>query len=203
MRMLILLLFMLCCMLSSAQAQDIRAMFMEAPDSVLPLLPRGVRADCIDFADAGMLYPVSNKLDGKSTLKKLTGDYLLLQSTSISTVEMKMLPSADSFVVCVVNTVYAEAADSRIAFFDNNWKRIDSEQRFKAPLIKDFFDIPDEKAVDMCDIYLVSLKLDSVGNSLIAEYTMPDYMNDDDAAKVRPLLRKLVYSWNGERFVME
>lgn len=203
MRMLILLLFMLCCMLSSAQAQDIRAMFMNAPDSVLPLLPRNVRADCIDFADAGMSYPVSNKLDGKSTLKKLTDDYLLLQSTGISTVEMKMLPFRDSFVICVVNTVYAEAADSRIAFFNNDWQRIDDESLFKAPLIRDFFDVADEKAVDMCDIYLVSLNLCPDDESLVAEYTMPNYMNEDDARKVCPFLKKIVYRWNGEGFVME
>jgi hypothetical protein len=32
---------------------------------------------------------------------------------------------------------------------------------------------------------------------------MPDYMNDDDAAKVRALLNKIVYRWNGARFVKE
>jgi hypothetical protein len=32
---------------------------------------------------------------------------------------------------------------------------------------------------------------------------MPAYMNVDDAAKVKPLLRKLVYRWNGERFVID
>jgi hypothetical protein len=32
---------------------------------------------------------------------------------------------------------------------------------------------------------------------------MPAYMNVDDAAKVKPLLRKLVYRWSGGRFVID
>ena len=48
-----------------------------------------------------------------------------------------------------------------------------------------------------------SLALSAGDNTLVAEYTMPAYMNVDDAAKVKPLLRKLVYRWNGERFVID
>jgi hypothetical protein len=32
---------------------------------------------------------------------------------------------------------------------------------------------------------------------------MPDYMSSDDAAKVRALLRRIVYRWNGSSFVRE
>ena len=105
MRKILLILLLLCAWSTTSSAQDVRTLFMDAPDAVLPLLPRNVRADCIDFADAGMDYPVSNLLGGKSTLKVLGKDYLLLQSTAVSTVEMKVLPMGESSVVCVVNTV--------------------------------------------------------------------------------------------------
>ena len=201
MRKILLILLLLCGVLSNASAQDMRTMFIDAPDEVLPLLPHIARADCIDFADAGMDYPVTNRLGGKSTLKKLTDDYLLLQSTSVSAVEMKMLPYGDSAVVCVVKSVSAEATDSRVDFYDNDWKKLDATSFFVAPSIKDFFTEADDKALDLCDIYLVSLKLDADDMTLVAEYTMPNYMNEDDAAKVRPLLRKILYRWNGARFV--
>lgn len=203
MRKTILVIFMLCGLSVALPAQDIRTLFIEAPDSVLPSLPRSVRADCVDFADAGMNYPVSNIFDGKSVLKELDDDHLLLQSTAVSTVEMKLLPAGDSYVVCVVKTVFAEAADSRIAFFDHDWKRLDTGLYFTPPAIKDFFAGEDNKVLDMCDIYLVSLKLDSEKDFVVAEYTMPDYMNSDDAGKVRSSLRKIVYRWDGKRFVME
>lgn len=194
-----LFILLLCSLTFSASAQNMRTLFMDAPEFVLPLLPRNTRADCIDFADAGMSYPVSNLLGGKSVLKMLTDDYLLLQSSSVSTVEMKVLPLADSFVICVVKSVSAEATDSRIAFYDADWKQLDSSTFFKAPSIRDFFNEADENILDICDMYLVSLKLDADNESIVAEYTMPDYMSAEEAEKVRPLLKKIVYRWSQER----
>ena len=203
MRKLLFILLLSCGMFSSAAAQDIRALFLDAPDAVLPLLPRNLRADCIDFADAGMAYPVSNFLGGESTLKVLTGNYLLLQTTSASTMEMKVLPCGDSFVICVIKSVSAEATDSRIAFYDKDWNLFDTSLFFTAPSIRDFFTVADGKVLDLCDMYLVSLSLYGTSDSLVAEYTMPEYMNSDDASTVRPLLKKIVYRWEGKGFVKE
>lgn len=203
MRKVWLIILMMCGLATGLQAQDIRSVFVEAPDSVLPLLPRNTRADCIDFADAGMEYPVSNVLEGKSVLKQLDDDHLLLQSTGISTVEMKLLPKGDSYLICVVKTVFAESADSRVAFFTPDWKRAETSSFFAPPAIRDFFIDCDDKLLEMCDIYLVSLKLDPADNIIVAEYTMPGYMNSEDAVKVRSVLKKIVYRWNGLRFVTE
>lgn len=190
-------------MLAPTAAQDIRAMFMDAPDEVLPLLPRNARADCVDLADAAMLYPVSNMLGGKSTLKVLSDNYLLLQTTGASTMEMKLLPHGDDFVICVIKSVLAEVADSRIAFYDKNWKKLDTSLFFTSPSIKEFFNEPDEKVLDICDMYLVSLRLNETNNFIVAEYTMPGYMNSDDASKVRQLLKTISYRWDGNMFVKE
>ena len=203
MRKLLLIFLMMYGMFSSATSQDIRALFLDAPDEVLPLLPRNARADCIDLADAAMVYPVSNLLGGKSILKILTDNYLLLQTTGASTMEMKILPHGDSFVICVVKSVSAEATDSRITFYSNNWKKLDTSFFFPSPSIKDFFTSVDEKILDICDMYLVSLKLAETDNSIVAEYTMPGYMNSDDASKVRQLLKKIIYRWDGNMFVKE
>jgi hypothetical protein len=79
---------------------------------------------------------------------------------------------------------------------------LDTVLFFKEPLIKDFF-VDNSDILELCDIYLVSLHLNAANNTLVAEYTMPDYLNDDDAEKVRPLLKKIIYRWNGVRFVKE
>lgn len=203
MKKIVVIFLMLCCHALLSQAQDIRKLFVEAPDSVLPLLPRNSRADCVDFADAGMVYPVTNLLSGKCVMKELGKSYLLLQTSGASTLEMKILPFNGSFVICVVNTVFAEAADSRIAFFDSSWNRLPAGKFFEEPAIADFFVDKENagKSMDKCDIYLVTLKPSDANNDIVAEYTMPDYMNEDDAAEVRPLLKKITYRWNGKRFV--
>lgn len=198
------LLFLIVWMLAGVvSAQDMRTIFMDAPEELFPLLTKGLRADFVDYIDAGMTAKVTNRLDGVSVLEELDDDYLRLAMTASSTVQMKLLPFESDTVICVVNTVRAESADSRISFYNKAWKKLDGDGMFKSPQVKDFFTSPDSAYIDMCDIYLVSLMLSPVNNTLVAEYTMPSYMNIDDAKKVKPLLRKLVYRWDGECFVIE
>ena len=77
-------------------AQDMRTLLVAMPDSILPLLTKNNRMDCVDFVDSKMKAEVKNRLGEVSELKVLTKDYLLLQMTSQSTVEMKLLSVNDS-----------------------------------------------------------------------------------------------------------
>lgn len=196
-------LLLILCVHGLSVAQDMRTLFVEAPDSVFPLLDKNLRADCVDFIDAGMKYAVTNKLEGKSTLVELAADYMLLETTASSTIQMKKLPMADGFIICVVNTVCAESADSRVAFFDSSWRRLAVSDFLASPSIRDFFasDSVADELMDMCDIYLVSLSLNADDKNLVAEYTMPSYMNKDEAEKVLPHLQKIIYNWDGMRFI--
>ncbi len=189
--------------MTMASAQDMRTIFLNAPDKIFPLLTGNDRADLVDFIEADMKAKVSNRLDGVSELRELGRDYLMLATTASSTMQMKLLPVKDDTIICVVKTVKAEAADSRICFYDKEWNMLNAGGMFSFPSIVDFFTSDADELVDMCDIYLVALTLSAADNSLVAEYTMPAYMNVDDAKRVKPLLRKLTYRWNGERFVIE
>ena len=186
-----------------ASAQDMRAVFLNAPDKIFPLLTGNDRADLVDFIEAGMTAKVSNRLDGASELHELGHDYLMLATTASSTMQMKLLPVKGDTIICVVKTLKAEAADSRICFYDKEWNMLNADEMFCFPSIGDFFTSDADGCMDICDIYLVSLTLSATDNSLVAEYTMPAYMSVDDAKRVKPLLRKLTYLWNGERFVIE
>lgn len=204
-KLLFLILFMLPGAASLVSAQDLRAIFRDAPDELFPLLTKNMRADLIDYADAGMAATVTNNLDGVSVLEELEDDYLLLATTASSTIQLKLLPMQGGTIICMVKSVKAEATDSRIRFYDMEWNRLDAGGMFTPPAINDFF-VPEADVSgieDICDMYLVALSLDAAGNTLVAEYTMPAYMSSEDASKVKSLLRKLVYRWNGERFVIE
>lgn len=200
-----LILFVFFGAVTSVPAQDMRTIFREAPDEIFPLLTKNLRADLVDFVDAGMKAKVTNDFDGVSVLECMDDDYLLLATTASSTMQLKLLPLHGDTIMCAVKSVKAEATDSRILFYDLDWNVIDGNAMFVQPAIKDFFmpGVAAGKAIDMCDIYLVSLALNANDNTLVAEYTMPAYMSAEDAAKVTPLLRQLVYRWNGERFVIE
>lgn len=184
------------------EAQDLRTLFVEMPDTLLPLLTANDRRDMIDFRDAGMTTPVSNRLDGKSRITALTDDYLSLELSRSSSMQIKMINCVGGdTLLCVVNTVAAEACDSRIHFYNTRWERVDGPY-FTMPSIADFFHPSDSvaKALDICDIYLVKLSLSPDSDSLKADYTMPQYMSQSDSARVASQLRTLRYHWTGRRF---
>lgn len=205
MRKLLFIIMLLCGASSQMRAQEMRTIFLVAPDSIFPLLSKSYRADLVDYIDAGMTAKVTNSLDGTSILEELAPDYMRLAVTASSTMQLKQLPFEGDTIICVVKTVKAEAADSRICFYDKAWNRLDGQLMFSQPSVGDFFvSVADADAwSDVCDIYLVSLTLSAGDNTLVAEYTMPAYMNVDDAKKVKPLLRKLTYRWDGECFVID
>ncbi|MBO7290077.1 MAG: DUF3256 family protein [Bacteroidaceae bacterium] len=204
-RIVSILMLFACCALQDAAAQDMRSLFLNATDDVFPLLTWNNRADCVDYVDAGMEARVTNLLGGTSVLKRLTGEYLYLETSANSWVEARLLPSAEDTIICMVKGVKAEATDSRLFFYDRSWRALSCDSLVEEPAIDEFFASADSAAVysARCDIYLVRYSLDSEDALLTAEYTMPAYMNNDDAAKVAPLLRVISYRWNGKRFVRE
>ena len=203
MRKSLLIILLLCAAVLQMRAQEMRTIFLEAPDSIFPLISKSYRADMVDYIDAGMTAKVNNSLDGTSVLEGLAPDFMRLAVTASSTMQLKLLPLENDTVICVVKSVVAEAVDSRIYFYDKEWNLLDGAGLFCFPSIGDFFVSSADEYVDMCDIYLVSLTLSAADNTLVAEYTMPAYMSVADAQRVKPLLRKLVYCWNGERFVRQ
>ena len=190
-------------------AQDMRTLLVAMPDSILPLLTKNNRMDCVDFVDSKMKAEVKNRLGEVSELKVLTKDYLLLQMTSQSTVEMKLLSVNDSAkVVCVVRTVCAPVCDSAVEFYDISWKRLKTADYIACPLVDSFFrnpaqtDLPYQLFREKADVDLIKASL-SVERAVIRfEYTTPDYLSEDDREKIRPYLRKdpLVYSWTEGKF---
>ena len=187
---------------STVSAQNMRDIFLNAPDAIFPLLDKSYRADLVDYIDAGMKAKVTNKFDGISVLEQLDDDYMRLATSESSMMQMKLLPTQGDTIICVVKSVRAEAVDSRICFYDKEWNLLAVGEKFRAPSISEFFISPEDAAehIDICDIYLVALELSANENSLVAEYTMPVYMSREDAERVAPCLRKLVYMWNGEMF---
>lgn len=118
---------MLLCVLS-LHAQDMKTLFIAMPDSMAPLLTKVNREDCVDFLASNMKAEVKNRFGKVSELKKLTDDYLFLQTTGSSSMEMKLLPLNDSVkVICVINTVCGPVCDSEIRFIvhgGSNWRKV-------------------------------------------------------------------------------
>lgn len=214
---------MLLCLLTCVallRAQEMRTLFVAMPDSVAPLLTAVNRADCVDFLDSQMKAVVKNRFGTTSELKTLTADYLYMQTSDQSSMEMKLLPLDDSVkVICAVFTVCGPACDSRLAFFDTQWRELYAAEFIRFPEADAFFLPVDSLPVDSlstqeaaaatyalarrkADMTLLKATLSPDDTDLTFVYTTPDYLGEEEREKLRPYLRQqpVVYRWTDGRF---
>lgn len=193
----------------SANAQQLKDLFVHMPDSLSPLLTEVNRADCIDFLESKMKAVVDNRLGGKSEMTDLSSDYLRLQLTAQTSWQMKLLPMNDSIkVICMIATACAPACDSFVRFYDLQWKEIPSSSFLLMPTTKDFFVKNDtltvdeyETALNKADICLIKAELNKKDNGLVLTLTTPDYLDKETAEKLKPFLRReLSFFWKEGRF---
>ncbi|MDR2774282.1 MAG: DUF3256 family protein [Tannerella sp.] len=191
-------------------AQHIEKLFIAMPEGIIVQLEEAWRKDLADLYKSGKTATLENTMQGKSTLLKLTDNYLLLQSTGRSTVEMKLLPLVNNtHIICMITTAYAPVADSRVVFYTTDWNILPAEELY-TPVTADWFLKDDaghasgetSEMNPISDIFLVKYSLDAEKNTLTAEYTTPLYLDAESREKALLLLKDThkVYEWRLSRF---
>jgi hypothetical protein len=194
---------------TSVSASPLAARFIAMPDSLLPLMTKVNREDCVDFLDSHMAARVKNRFGGPTEMTVLTADYLRIEMTAYSTVEMKLLPTGDSTAVtCMVTTVQGPVADSRVQFFDAQWQELPAEDYLVEP-VEDAFFTPQDTLTDeyvrlrrLCNLYLVQAQLSPDDRSLTFTYTTPQQLSKEDREALAPYLRQkpVKYEFEGSHF---
>ena len=203
---------MLMLWLLPANAQQAKQYFVSMPDTILPLLTEINRADCIDFLESNMRAIVTNRLDGKSEMTKLTDNYIEIKLSEQSSWQMKVLALNDSTqVLCTVFTACAPACDSHIKFYTTQWESLSLADYIQTmPTLSDYlpqlnetdYDIQTLNAVKQADLLLIKMQLSADDNTLVCSFDTPQYMEKSAAQKLTPLLQKpVVYNWNSGKFV--
>ena len=201
---------LLSCLACSMAAQDMKSVFISMPDSITPFLTKVNKEDCVDFLDNNMKAEVSTRLGGTAEMKVLTDDYVWMQTTPTSSLEMRLFPVNDSVkVVCMVKTVCASACDSHIRFYASDWsKQFRTEDFLQAPTGESFF-LPNDSLTDEAlvvrkkvDMHLLKASLSKDDASLTFIYTTPEYLNKEDREKLLPHLRQepIILKWENGRF---
>jgi hypothetical protein len=213
--------FIICIILCTAPlfttaAQDIKNIFINMPDSLAPLLSKDNRADCVDFLKSKMKAEVENKLKSKSEMTEMTSNYIQIRMSPNSIWQMKLLPTSKDTIkiVCVVTTVCAPVCDSQIHFYTSNWTPLETKEFIKLPKADDFFIAP--KSTDptdslfhqysvsrnLADVFFMKADLDKIENTLTFSYTTPDFMQKEDAEKMKGFLRNpIIFKWGKGKFV--
>ena len=193
----------------SLQAQNMKELFVAMPDTLVPLLTKVNREDFGDFLASKMKAEVRNRFGKTSEMTELTDDYLYLKMTSVSSMEMKLLPLKDSLkVICVVQTYQAPVSDSKVRFYDTDWKPLEASRFIDLPADSLFFRTPANKVQadslqnlrTHTDISLQEARLSADNRTLLFRY---DYLDKATSANLQAyLIRKpLRYVWENGRFI--
>jgi hypothetical protein len=193
-----------------AHTQDIATFFANMPNQYLPQVEEAWRKDLVSLYQSGKPAELENTMSGRSTLQKMTSDYLLLQITDRSTLEIKLLPLINhTFIACVITTVFAPVPDSRVAFFTTDWQPLQAAALWEPAdtdsFIKEDIDrnAPDyQNARSYVDVDFIHYQLDPDQLLMKAEYTTPAYLSLEERKQLNPFLKEtpLVYQWKNGRF---
>ena len=117
---------MLLCLMTNIRvsAKTIKEIWTSLPDSMIVYLNRDIRAECINLLDMGMKAEVANKLGGKTRIDTLTSNFISVALTESSNMQIKLLPTQNDTVICVVHTYSAPLPESSVALYTQKWEKI-------------------------------------------------------------------------------
>lgn len=191
------------------QAQKMRDVFAAMPDSVLGIMTKNNRLDCIDFIENTMAAKVHNRFDGDTELKVLTLDYLDLQLTKNCRVEMKLLPAGDTlYYICMARTYSGPVAETKVVLYTQDWETLPEESWMQRPAYADFWETNDsvdweevERLQHLQDMHFVTASLQP-DDMRLTFALQPGEVDKEEAERMKKVLRPVIYEWQGKRFVL-
>lgn len=193
----------------AADTLSARYVFENAPLEVLDMLRPSTRLDMIDYyVEADSLLTVQNALGGQSRLQQLTGDYLRLAVTPVSTLEIKVLPCGKDFIAMTLYTVGADsiARDTEVRFFDSAMRQLPAAKFLKMPDPRTLFNI---KGTDITEADLrewmpfqtMELTTGPGDAPLTATPTTLSTLPQENAARLKEIMTpSLTADWTGSAF---
>ena len=190
----------------SAYSEDLRTLFLNMPDSIMPTLTRSDRMDFLDFKEIGMKARATNKLGGESVMTELSERMLSVTTSGSGKVDMVLLPRKNgSNLICIIKTVTARYDDSRLEFYNEDWTPVDAKQLIKLPRFDDYLTREALRQDSLSYFKKLSIlrlqSITAVENALEFRYTSLDYIGED-ADRYRSWIKSdpIIYTWTGKRF---
>lgn len=181
-----------------------REAFVNAPQGLLLLLTRNDRLDMIDYYDSNQSTPVTNGLQGKSSILSDSDNMMVINMTPSSTYTIAMLPGD---VIALIRTIDTPAKDSSIAFYSaKDWTEYPAAKYFTAPGLQQWLTkkgASDRDTVEsMVPFIMAEYTYDPATQTLTATNDLRTFLSEDVydmiADDIAPALK---YTWNGKKFV--
>ncbi len=179
-------------------ARTVRDFFASEQNGIFITLPQDERLDMLDYYEAGQNVPATNNFGGTATIDTLTTDYLKLQTSGSTLVEMLMTTSKRDTVIYVVQTALLPSADSHVAAYDTEWNELNTDKYFKMPQLADFISIPKgdktrkDDLVKMVKMPTIECSFDLPDRTITATPTISGTMTNEDYDALKPYLAKSI-----------
>lgn len=123
--------------LAQTKPLNIREVFKQMPDSLLPYLTNNNRLDMMDFMDAKMKAAVDNMLGGESEMTFLSDDSLCIKMSDAMTLELKLQTENNEQIIMMKRTYQTAKRQKEILInsFSSSWRPI-SEVSLESTLLK-------------------------------------------------------------------
>ena len=188
------------------RAEDLRSLFINMPDSIMPALTKSERMDFLDYMDSNMKARVQNKLGGESEMVELKDNMLSVKTSQPGRLDMVLFNKKDGkSLICIIRTVTARYPDSRITFYTEDWKPVPLKGLIELPQFDDYLTKEALKADSLSYFKKQSmLRMQSiipVDGALEFRYTSLDYIGED-AERYKTWIKPepIRYVWTGKRF---
>lgn len=204
----LLMIFMPLC----AMAQSASDLFLTMPSRLFPALTEVNKADMIDFINSGMKSEVKNVFDSTVVMTEMNDTYLSVKTSSVGSMQMKVLPLNDSTsVICLVRTVCPGACVSNVRFFSTGWEQLERDTFFTMPALSDFVMRNDSAFMadsvahsSLADIDLFELYLSPDDYTLTVMSSVTGYATKEEAARLSQWLKPegVRLQWRDGKFVI-
>ena len=184
-------------------AQQVRKMWVNMPTSIAGSLEKSTRQELLDLKEMKKKAVISGPLGEECSIDTLTADYLSARLSDVSTLQMKMLPTAagDS-LLCLVQTYAGPLPESSISFYTPDWKalpmpsmHLDVDLQRPDTMTQDDF----SKLQALFDPKLISFTLSPSNKELVVALS-PVIISEEEKAHVKALILQRKLNWNGKTF---
>ena len=202
------ILFSLICL--TIAAQDLTSVFLNIPESVLLGLDAENKDRLINTSTDSISATATSLLGGDLVRKAISDDYILIETSSAGTLQIKLLPLVNnSKIVCVVKTVCGKACDSNIEFYTTDWVLLPKSSLFPKTDINWFIKEEADKqnddlknAIAALNMVPVKILLDDSSSKATLTLDLENYLSKADLEKVKDYINESpkILSWDKVSF---
>ena len=193
------------CVASTSQAQSMRDIWINMPDSMTEYLTKSQRTEMADYVTMHEPLSAQNALSGSSVIDTLTTDFIQVHASASQVIQIKRLPmlGKDS-VICLNRIFYGPEPESEVAFYTTHWKTVSEPNMLHRMNWKELTVCPDtmkearyEELLKNVDPVMTYAELSPKNNDIKFALSLP-LLSAEEKKKTQAILRPKTYKWSGE-----